>query len=450
MNYLPEKFEDSIRDQLASEFPAFLTSLQQPPPISIRINPLKKKIAIGDQPVPWSRFGNYLSERPVFTLDPLFHAGSYYVQEASSMFVEQALKQAVDLTRSLNVLDLCAAPGGKSTHVLSLINRESLLVSNETIRARASVLSENIQKWGYPNSIVTNNDPADFSGLQGFFDVIIVDAPCSGEGLFRKEPGAITEWSPEHVRLCASRQKRIVSDVWNALGEGGILIYCTCTYNHSENEDNMRWLRQNHEAEFVKLSTDPSWGVNEVSAGDINGYRFYPHRTKGEGFYLSAIRKLGATEPVRLRTKKSVAVPLKAFRERLTDWTAEAGDANLFQFNDLIFYTPASRAREIEFLLQNFRIMYAGTNIATVKHDKLIPDHALALSVELNRKKFPEVDLDYSESLKYLRRENLDLPGNPIGFTLVTYQGQPLGWVNVLQSRVNNLYPSEWRIRMRG
>ncbi|MEX2233333.1 MAG: RsmB/NOP family class I SAM-dependent RNA methyltransferase, partial [Cyclobacteriaceae bacterium] len=264
MKPLPVKFEESIHRKLGGALPGFLKSLQEPPPVSIRIHPVKSQHQIADERVPWSKYGEYLPTRPQFTLDPLFHAGSYYVQEASSMFLEQALKQSVNLDQSLNVLDLCAAPGGKSTHLLSLLNRDSLLVSNEAIRSRASILSENIQKWGYPNTIVTNNDPADFRKLKGFFDVIVIDAPCSGEGLFRKNPDAMDEWSPENVQLCAGRQKRILSDAWDSLRENGVLIYCTCTYNESENEDNLRWLQENYSVEFLKLSTDPSWGVDEV------------------------------------------------------------------------------------------------------------------------------------------------------------------------------------------
>src|SRR5690349_17313185 len=301
MTRLPEEFEQSMRHQLGSEFPSFLASLEEAPPVSVRSNPLKEVEGVGVMRVPWSQYGHYLASRPVFTLDPAFHAGGYYVQEASSMFLEQALTQAVDLRQSLNVLDLCAAPGGKSTHILSLVNRDSLLVSNEVIRSRASVLSENIQKWGYPNSIVSNNDPADFGKLTGFFDVIVVDAPCSGEGLFRKEPEAMEEWSPDNVQLCASRQKRIVADVWPALREEGIFIYCTCTYNRHENEENLRWLQENHAVEFLKLNIDPAWGVEEVRDGKMTGYRFFPHRAKGEGFFLAVVRKIETVEPLRIK-----------------------------------------------------------------------------------------------------------------------------------------------------
>ena len=448
MKPLPPKFDEFIRPQLGNEYPQFLASLQQAPPVSIRKHPIKNVRLEHHQPVPWTDYGQYLELRPVFTLDPLFHGGSYYVQEASSMFLEQALRQSVDLKEPLNVLDLCAAPGGKSTHILSLINRDSLLVSNETIRSRAAILSENVQKWGYPNSIVTNNDPADFKKLSGFFDVIVVDAPCSGEGLFRKEPEAMNEWSPEKVQLCAARQKRIVADVWDALRQNGTFIYCTCTYNSLENEDNLRWLAANHEVESVKLSIDPAWGMEEVDANGLLGYRFFPHKVNGEGFFLAAMKKRDAVGIARIKPKKAVAQPLARVRERLTSWILDHREATFFQFNDLIFYAPSAKAREIEFLLQYLKIMYAGTNVATLKHDKLIPDHAVAMSVEVDKENFPCCEVSEEDALKYLRREVPLLRDATPGFTLLTYKQLPIGWVNVLPNRVNNMYPPGWKIRM--
>lgn len=448
MKPLPEKFEESIRHQLGNEFPAFLASLREPPPVSIRLHPLKNQKPARDWPVPWTAHGAYLTTRPQFTLDPLLHGGSYYVQEASSMFLEQALKQSIDVSEPLNVLDLCGAPGGKSTHLLSLISRDSLLVSNETIRSRASILSENIQKWGYPNAIVTNNDPSDFQRLRGFFDVMVVDAPCSGEGLFRKDPDAMAEWSPDNVLLCASRQKRILGDAWDALKKNGILIYSTCTYNESEDEENLRWLKANHRVEFIRLSVDPSWGVREIKENDVYAYRFFPHRTKGEGFFISVLRKNEGTAPLLVKNKTSLATPSKKIREKFQDWITASGPLSFFQFQDLVFYTHEFKAREIEFLLQQLKILYVGTNLARIKHEKLIPEHALALSVELNRKDFPVAEVSEADALKYLRKDVIRLDGSPPGFTLLTYKDLPIGWVNVLSNRVNNMYPSGWRIRM--
>ncbi|MEO5602078.1 MAG: rRNA methyltransferase [Cyclobacteriaceae bacterium] len=448
MTRLPEKFEESIRQKLGIDFSSFVQSLQEPSPVSIRINPEKRKFNPAFPSVPWTPYGQYLSRRPVFTLDPLLHAGCYYVQEASSMFLEQAVKQSVNLQDALNVLDLCAAPGGKSTHLLSLLSPESLLVSNEVIRTRSSVLSENIQKWGYPNAIVTNNDPQDFQQFKGFFDLIVIDAPCSGEGLFRKDPNAMNEWSAENVELCSSRQKRIVSDVWDALREKGVLIYCTCTYNERENEDNLRWIQENYPVEFIKLTTDNTWQIEAVEANNRFAYRFFPHKTKGEGFFISAMRKQQPTSSTKLKVKKNIVNPAKKIIERLQPWISPGYAVNFYQFNDLLFYAPAFKEKEIEFLLQHLKILYAGTNLATIKHDKLIPDHALALSIQLNKKNFPIVDISETDAVRYLRKDPIELNGVDMGFTLLTFENMPIGWANVLSNRVNNMYPSDWRIRM--
>lgn len=445
---LPKAFEDSLQSTLGAAFPDFVKSLQQPSPVSIRINPNKNKEQITDS-VPWSLFGQYLNERPKFTLDPTFHAGSYYVQEASSMFVEQALKQTVDLSQKLRVLDISAAPGGKSTHLLSLINHESLLVSNEVIRSRASVLAENIQKWGHSNVIVTNNDPEDFTRLTGFFDVILVDAPCSGEGLFRKDPEAIKEWSPENVELCYKRQRRILADLWPALKENGILIYSTCTYNRLENEENIQWLSEQHGAESRELKIDKDWGIKAVDENGIHGYHFYPHNVKGEGFFLSAVRKTEPQPEAYFKIRKGLTAPVKKIEEQLHNWTT-LPDPKYFTWNEVVYAIPGSIRKETEMLLDHLKFVQAGTALATLKHDKLIPEHAAALSVNLNKDHFLQLDINEQDALRYLRKEAVEISGAKKGYTLITYKGLPLGWANVLDNRMNNLYPKEWRIRMAG
>jgi NOL1/NOP2/fmu family ribosome biogenesis protein len=285
--------------------------------------------------------------------------------------------------------------------------------------------------------------------LNGFFDVVVVDAPCSGEGLFRKDPEAIQEWSPENVALCCDRQKRIIADVWDSLRENGIFIYSTCTYNESENEDNLRWLQENYSVEFVKLNLDPSWGVQEVNSGKMYAYRFFPHQAKGEGFFISAIRKMERATSSKLKIKKSLAAPpSKNITERVQQWISHES-STFYQFGDLLFFTPGNKRQEYEFLLSYLKIMYAGTNLATLKHDKLIPDHALAMSVALKKEMFPVVEVNEADAIHYLRKDAIIINDMPIGFTLLTFQHVPIGWVNVLANRVNNMYPAEWRIRMR-
>ncbi|HEY0771117.1 MAG TPA: rRNA methyltransferase [Sphingobacteriaceae bacterium] len=445
MANLPSAFKQTIQQKLGDEFTAFEQSLEEFSPVSVRVNPRKQNKIRSEASVPWTGMGFYLHERPKFTFDPLFHAGTYYVQEASSMFLEQVFKQHISTT-SLNVLDLSAAPGGKSTHIVSLLDDKSLLVSNEVIRTRANILAENLLKWGFPNSIVTNNDPQDFARLEGFFDVIVVDAPCSGEGLFRKEPASVNEWSPENVTLCASRQRRILADVWPALKENGILIYSTCTYNDLENEENMKWLSENHAIEFLSISTENSSGVTESVVNSVKGYRFFPHRVKGEGFFISVLRKKEQARD-NLRPKSTLSVASKKTKEGLTRWITSADTFEFFQHQDFVFIFPKAKIQELEIVKQNLRLVQAGTTLASTKHDKLIPEHGAAMSVFLNQSTFESAELEIQQAIQYLRRETFEWTDQPRGFQLMKYQGVPLGWINSLGNRFNNLYPIDWRIR---
>jgi 16S rRNA C967 or C1407 C5-methylase (RsmB/RsmF family)/NOL1/NOP2/fmu family ribosome biogenesis protein len=445
---LPEEFQQEMKGKLGDDFREFIASLNDPAPVSIRLNPQKSTLLRPDKPVMWSAHGKYLDARPVFTLDPRLHAGAYYVQEASSMFIEQAFRQLTDAGTPLTVLDLCAAPGGKSTHILSLIHENSLLVSNEVIRSRASVLSENIHKWGYQNAVVTNNDPGHFQSLPGFFDVMVIDAPCSGEGLFRKDHDAAEEWSPQHVALCASRQKRIIADVWPALKENGILIYCTCTYNAQENENNLLWLQQQHEVEFLKLNIDAAWGVQEVGEGNVTGYRFFPHRVNGEGFFMSVMRKKEGGPPLRMKTKKDLTAASKKTSEALHPWVRDADRVRFLQWKDLIYFFPAEQIPHLGMLYQHLKIVHAGIPAATLKHDKLIPEHALAMSIDLQQAHFKTLSVPHDEAIRYLRRDTLTLPETAKGYYLILFEDVALGWVNSLGNRFNNMYPVEWRIRM--
>jgi 16S rRNA C967 or C1407 C5-methylase (RsmB/RsmF family)/NOL1/NOP2/fmu family ribosome biogenesis protein len=443
--HFPEAFQKRMQATLQDGWAAFESTHQQSSLTSIRLNP-KKLIASSQAKIPWAEFGYYLEQRPSFTLDPTFHAGTYYVQEASSMFLEQAVKQSVDLTQPLKVLDLCAAPGGKSTHLLSLINNESLLVSNEVIRSRASILSENIQKWGNTNVVVTNSDPKDFQKLSGFFDLIVVDAPCSGEGLFRKDPSAMDEWSEDNVALCAQRQQRILADVWPALKQDGILIYCTCTYNEKENEENVGWMVREGKGESLKLKVESNWGIEEIVKNGIFGYQFFPHKVKGEGFFISVLRKKDEAEEVSMRTRTQLPLVSKKIAERVNDWLLHPHQ--LILLDDLIVALPEQFSAEINWLANNLNVVTKGTAVATLKHEKLIPEHAVALSLELNRNQFVQIELSLDQALAYLRKETPLIGEGQKGFALVTYENHPLGWVNLLGNRINNLYPANWRIRM--
>ncbi len=443
---LPIAFENYMKNRLNQAFDDFKKALEDIPPVSIRYNPAKVLQAGGD-PVAWSRYGRYLPDRPVFTLDPRFHAGAYYVQEASSMFLEQAVQQTAADGASLNILDLCAAPGGKSTHLLSLIPESSLLVSNEVIRSRAGILVENLTKWGNHNSVITSNDPSDFQRLGEFFDVVVLDAPCSGEGLFRKDPDAIVQWSMKNVELCSMRQRRIVHDIWPALRPGGILIYSTCTYNDPENIDNMRWLKKEFDAEFVSLKLPAGVGIEAVGGGQATGYQFFPHRVRGEGFFMSILKKKGSYSTRALRSKDFLKSPTKTQVTEFSNWILSPDSQLFFLHNQTVRMFPILKKSELQFILQNLSVVSAGTAMLEIMKNKFVPDHALALSVQLNKSGFERIEVDKEKAIQYLRKDPLNVKASP-GFALIEFEGLGLGWVNVLQNRVNNLYPSNWRIRM--
>ncbi|MEP7238395.1 MAG: RNA methyltransferase [Ferruginibacter sp.] len=409
--------------------------------------------------VPWNEKGYYLKERPSFTLDPLFHAGAYYVQEASSMFLEEALKQTVDLIQPLKVLDLCAAPGGKSTLIQSIISKESLLVSNEVIKARANILSENITKWGAANVIVTNNDPKDFQRLQNYFDVIVVDAPCSGSGLFRKDPNAINEWSENNVQLCAQRQQRILADIMPSLKDGSTLIYSTCSYSQQEDEAVADWLIQEFKFESVKLKVDEAWGIVETVAENTNafGYRFYPDKVKGEGFFIAAFKKQASEMQVNdkiknhpsatLRTKvkkKAAMLPAKEI-EILKPYLINADDYFFIKQNEEVIAVPIHLEDDLVKIQSSLYIKKAGVTLGAIIRNELIPAHDMALSNIISNA-LPRLDVDTETALQYLRKQEIKIDTEIRGWVLLTHQQLPIGWIKIIPNRINNYYPKEWRI----
>ena len=413
---------------------------------SIRINPLKhftfesRLISGPNSQIPWTQYGYYLAERPSFTFDPLFHAGCYYVQEASSMFLEQALKQSVDLSKPLKVLDLCAAPGGKSTHIQSLISNESLLVSNEVIRSRANILKDNIVKWGCQNVVVTNNDPKEIGRLENYFDVIVVDAPCSGSGLFRRDPDAIDEWSENNVQLCSQRQQRILADIYPALKKDGILIYSTCSYSKEEDEDIFDWLLQEFSLIPIPLTVQSSWGI--VDTG--KGYRFWPDKVKGEGFFLASFQKQEGEENASTKYKAKPATTNKRESVIVANWVT--GSDHVFVKNNSTVYSwPLNCANDFSLLLEKLKVVYSGTLIGDLIRDKLVPDHALAMS-NIVAGTIERIELSREVAIKYLQRKDIEIQGTNKGWRLISFDGHALGWVNILPNRVNNYYPKELRI----
>lgn len=449
MMKLPDSLMNSLNNTKGfnrEAFEAVHTSGEQI--TSIRINPNKIKdnavlpFTIDTlTPVPWTTNGYYLPERPSFTFDPLFHAGTYYVQEASSMFVEQALRQTTDLSQPLKVLDLCAAPGGKSTHLQSLISAHSLLVSNEVIRSRANILKDNIIKWGADNVVITNNDPAHFKPLTGYFDVIVVDAPCSGSGLFRRDEEAIAEWSEDNVNLCCQRQQRILADIWPCLKEGGILIYSTCSFSQKEDEDIVQWMVEEYNALVKPLTLQPEWGI---VAGE-NGYRFWPDQVKGEGFFLACLQKQTPEAEVTIKTKRKTEAPAKSQLAGIQQWLAVNPERQLILHEQTVYAWTGMLLTQGSFLLDKLKVIYSGTKLGELMRDKLIPDHALAMNPALQGK-IQSADLDHDDAIAFLQRKDIkQLPATK-GWQLAAHKGHALGWMNVLPNRINNYYPKELRI----
>ena len=404
---------------------------------------------LATSPVPWDPNGYYLSTRPSFTADPLFHGGAYYVQEASSMFLEEALKQSTDLSEPIKVLDLCAAPGGKSTLIQSVISEKSLLISNEVIKTRATVLSENITKWGASNVIVTNNDPKDFQRLPGYFDVIVVDAPCSGSGLFRKDPKAIAEWSEQNIELCSQRQQRILADILPSLKDGGILIYSTCSYSPKEDEEICDWLTKDQSLSTTRFQLKDEWNIIATTSFETNahGYRFYPDKLKGEGFFIAAFKKKQSdnTEWQEGKSKGKWEGLTHKEIEVVKPWLKNGDNFFFLQQHEEVIAMPIHLEKDLADIQKALYIKKAGVKLGTIIRNELIPAHELAVSNIINSD-IPKIEADKETALQYLRRQEIKLDTDTRGWILITYKKLPLGWIKVLPNRVNNYYPKEWRI----
>lgn len=453
---LPKEFISYSQDKFGDEWQDFVDSLNSESPVSIRLNKRKydQSQTSLSEVVPWCNTGYYLQSRPQFTFDPLFHAGCYYVQEASSMFIEQVFKQYVG--DNIRILDLCASPGGKSTLISSLIDDNSILISNEIIKSRANILVENIMKWGMPNVMVTNNTPSEIgNNMPSFFDVILVDAPCSGEGMFRKDIRAIEEWSIDNVKLCKKRQQDILSDIWSALKPGGILIYSTCTYNIEENEENIMWIKNELKGDVLPITISEDWHVTDSFIDGIDAYRFLPHKTKGEGFFCSVIRK-DDNEENQFKNKTQKTNNKKRNKDNknsslllsLKDYLIDHENLSIIEKNKFCVAHPSMFAEELSIIESSLHVMVSGIVLGEFKNTDFIPNQSLALSTRLNKNMFSNIDVDWHTAIKFLKKEPIDLPNNVTkGCVLISYKNKPIGFVKNIGSRSNNLYPSSWRIR---
>lgn len=424
--------------------------------VSLRLNPdkptddgMEAQCELQHDVVPWlPSWGRYLSERPVFTADPLLHGGGYYVQEASSMMVGWVFQGLRDRglipDHAPVVLDLCAAPGGKSTLLASLVKPlGGVVVANEVIRPRARVLAENVQKWGVDNVAVTSSDAANLGALGELFDVVLVDAPCSGEGMFRKDPAAQGEWSVANVEQCVQRGRRIVGDVWNSLKEGGVMIYSTCTFNTMENEQAAQWIARELGGDILDLGECGSGVVNSSEGG----YRFYPHLVRGEGFYVVAILKTSSTGDIFRadRVKKKVLTDLS--KSQIAEAQRFVGHELRFGIGGgLVYAFSESLYPLINILGSSVGLVYSGVMVGEFIRDSLKPAHSLALYSGLRRESVAVSRVDYALAMEYLRKGTIDAGAFHDGLSLVVYRGLGLGWVKRISNRCNNLYPNNWRI----
>lgn len=452
---LPEEFSTYTREIMGEErWTRFAEAMGEEPPVSVRLNPMKFRSdsmalpAEEDEPVEWCREGRYLKERPMFTLDPLLHAGAYYVQEAASMYITQVIRDHAPADRPLMVLDLCAAPGGKSTAMRSVLPEGSLLMTNEPMRPRANILMENIQKFGHPDVIVTNNYAIDYQRSRLQFDVILADVPCSGEGMFRKDEGAIREWSVANVKKCAALQREIITDIMPCLRDGGLLVYSTCTYNRQEDEENVDFICS-------------EWQMEKLSER-----HFIPGETRSEGLYMAALRQTGSDasqqttismldssatkkdKKLKRRGKASAEQAVKGVKE-MSGWIKGNEDFSITTLGQRFVAVRKQWRNVYDTALEKLRVMHAGIELGEPKGKDIIPAEGLALSTAFNPEAFATAELDRDTAIAYLRREPIQLPPDtPRGFVAVGYQGLNLGFVKNLGNRTNNLFPQEWRIRM--
>jgi 16S rRNA C967 or C1407 C5-methylase (RsmB/RsmF family) len=439
-----------MRTMLGSECDELLHALCQEPSISIRINNLKpcSSITAENLPIAWCRHGRYLTHRPHFALDPLMYAGAYYVQESASMLLCSVVEQL--FSEPIAALDLCAAPGGKTTLLAQYLPQDSIILSNEAIRSRTAILAENVIKWGNPSILITNNDPKCFAHLPPIFDLLLVDAPCSGEGMFRREPAARHAWNSDIVKLCTLRQRRIAGDAWHCLKHGGILIYCTCTFNTEENERNAAWIAENLGADSIPLNFDNAWNVmpsQELCCNvpkSIYGYRCMPHRIGCEGLFITAMRKRGGS-CADVHSLKKINICRHAFP--LRHWLLP--EPLYFEQADNSMYVFPLRAAAVYCMLKShLRFDLLPQRMASINGEHTAPAAALALSVLLNKEAFPQHELGLVQARNYLRGMPQSCSAAAQrGHCLMEYAGLPLGFAHCIGSRSNNLYPKGWRLR---
>ena len=446
---IPELFIKQMEALLPDEAKQLTEALRSEPETSIRLNLQKSALDTKGEAVAWCDCGRYLADRPQFTFDPLLHAGAYYVQDASSMFIHHLLRHLVG-NKDITYLDLCAAPGGKTTTALGALSDGSLVVANEIDRLRVQILRENVTKWGCRNAVVSCDTPRNLGHLHHFFDVIAADMPCSGEGMFRKDEEARAQWNPALVTQCAERQRQIADDIWNALKPGGLFIYSTCTFNLEENERMAEYIAETLGATCVEVPIANDWKIHPPIDSSCHGYRFMPHLTRGEGLFVAVLRKDGNPEDCRPAAKQQKQKPEKPLPSltKIREMLRQPDDFDLTMEGDTIYAIPRAYTKAIQQIRKTANTLQAGIPMATVKGKDVVPSQAAAHSRQLSPDAFPKAEVDYPTAISYLRGETIGLPENtPKGYVLIFYQGLALGFVKNLGNRANNCYPREWRIR---
>ncbi len=473
---LPQAFLDRIQTQLGSDYEAFLNSYSEPISYGLRINPLKgapgaiaSELPFVLSPVTWTVEGYHANPAEHPGRHPLHEAGVYYIQDPSAMSVVSLL----DPKPGEKILDLCAAPGGKSTQIAGCLAGQGLLVSNEIIPGRAKILSQNIERMGITNAVVCNEDPAHLAEIFPlFFDKIVVDAPCSGEGMFRKDDAAIREWSPEQVKICAKRQHMILSYAEQMLQPGGILVYSTCTFAPEEDEEQIRIFLEEHPdytledwKEWLPNASDAA--QEGIQSGSLSGtMRLWPHKIQGEGHFAARLRKAGISvnhnnsydlKPKKKQKKNKTRK--QPDTTMLSEWWAATLHSNiplpstehLQAFGEELYQTPAGMGH-----LQGIRILRAGLHLGTHKKNRFEPSHALA-KILTSQSIHSHYDCSIEEATRYLHGETLSAAPSERndestirslkGWTLICYGGYPLGWAKASNGILKNHYPKGLRIQ---
>ena len=449
---LPIAFTERMRKQLGAEEAEHLfAALDTTSPVAVRLNPAKcgeEGVWSEGEAIAWSQNGRRLKERPSFTLDTAFHAGAYYVQEAASQFIDHII--AGEELQGKRVLDMCAAPGGKTTIYSTAVGVDGLVVANEYVRSRANILADNVRKWGYGNVLVTNNAPEHLAQFEGWFDVVAVDAPCSGEGMFRKEEVARTDWSEEAVKMCAARQMSIVREAWQSLRDGGLFIYSTCTFNEDEDEGLLSAFVEEMGDLFTPsqaIEIDENWGVVRGEVGVFQTFRFFPHKTDSEGLFVAVARK---AEPTTARTpkarKKVMQEVDKTARKELSHWLKESDNYTFAEVGDTIYAYRTEQFKAVQALSESLTAIYSGVAMGQIFKGKLKPDWALSQYVGLERASVAVEEVDEARALDYLRKKDIAVGNMTEGINLVTHNGRALGFVKRVGMRCNNLYPNSLKI----